>query len=249
MKPHTRAALKDFILQFALRKIKPLAGISVEELRRAFPFHDIFFRDEALIAFKLQRSIVTSLGRGFYAQVAEIIGKDLYKVVRREHPIVCTLPSAMCDTIERIVTELRLRQRQPAHASELAEVLHTTQGSLRKVPIKADLYLDDGPAGPAFIELKSPKPNLDVCAESKRKMLYFLAYTNTQGLQSARAVFALYYNPYFPKPYSWTFTRQILDMSSEVLIGADFWDFVGGPGTYDELLQILAEVKQGLRHP
>lgn len=127
------------------------------------------------------------------------------------------------------------------------EVLNATGGGLRRVPITADLYLEDGPTGPVFIELKSPKPNLDVCAESKRKMLYFLAHAQLNNIQSARAVLALYYNPFFPQHYHWPFTKQIMDMKMEVLIGGDFWNFIGGPGAYDDLLSVLAEVKQELQ--
>lgn len=247
MERTTRHRLKEFILDFAKRKIKPLQGVSIEDLRRAFPFHDLFFRDEALLAFKLQRSIVTSLGLRFYAQVARIICSDRYACILCEHTIECVLPGNMCDTIERIVTELRSGLRKPSHAVEINEVLQATTGGVRRIPIMADLYLEGGPSSPVFIELKSPKPNLDVCAESKKKMLYFLAYAHQNGMQDAKAIFALYYNPYFPKRYTWPFTQQIMDMDAEVLIGGEFWDFLGGPGTYDELLDVLAEVKKELR--
>ncbi|MFN3974665.1 MAG: TdeIII family type II restriction endonuclease [Dehalococcoidia bacterium] len=78
-------------------------------------------------------------------------------------------------------------------------------------------------------------------------MLYFLANAQQNNIRDAKAIFALYYNPYFPEHYRWPFTKQIMDMETEVLIGGEFWDFVGGPGTYDELLCILSEVKQELR--
>ncbi len=31
-------------------------------------------------------------------------------------------------------------------------------------------------------------------------------------------------------------------MKEEVLLGSEFWDLIGGKGTYDELLEIYAEV-------
>jgi hypothetical protein len=37
----------------------------------------------------------------------------------------------------------------------------------------ADLYVGDHEGGPLFMEIKSPMPNLDVCAESKKKVLLF----------------------------------------------------------------------------
>ena len=35
-----------------------------------------------------------------------------------------------------------------------------------------------------------------------------------------------------------------MDMNKQVLIAEEFWDKIGGSGTYEELLQIFAEVKQ-----
>jgi hypothetical protein len=33
-----------------------------------------------------------------------------------------------------------------------------------------------------------------------------------------------------------------MDFENEVLIGKEFWDIVGGPGTYEEILSIYQEV-------
>ena len=35
-----------------------------------------------------------------------------------------------------------------------------------------------------------------------------------------------------------------MDMDRQVLIAEEFWDKIGGQGTYEELLRILAEIKQ-----
>ena len=44
------------------------------------------------------------------------------------------------------------------------------------------------------------------------------------------------YNPYEPKPYErWTM-KGILDRDHEVLIAEELWDFLGGEGTYADLL-------------
>jgi hypothetical protein len=33
-----------------------------------------------------------------------------------------------------------------------------------------------------------------------------------------------------------------MDMEKEVLMGSELWDYIGGPGTYNELLEIIAEI-------
>lgn len=244
MQNSTKQQLTEFIETFARQRLAKVQNISIADLRRAFPFHDLFFRDQGLLAFKAQRSIVTALGKAFYPKIAGIIALDKHKDVHLEHTIVCTLPEGMSSKIEQITTELRSATRKPNHNLEMNEVVSSRGGGLRTTPIIADLYIGDFPTGPLFVEIKTPKPNLDICESSKKKMLYFLAQTHQQDIGGAKSVFALYYNPYFPQPYGWHFTEMVMDMAAEVLIGEDFWNTIGGPGTYDELLQILAEVKR-----
>jgi hypothetical protein len=51
------------------------------------------------------------------------------------------------------------------------------------------------------------------------------------------------YNPYRSREnYSHSYARQYLDMQHQVLIGEEFWDFVGGVGTYDEVICLYQEV-------
>jgi hypothetical protein len=59
MKQETIAKIKNEIIQFS-KKIVP--QFSIEELKRAFPFHSIFFTEEGLRAFKVQRTLVTRMG-------------------------------------------------------------------------------------------------------------------------------------------------------------------------------------------
>ncbi|MCX6033711.1 MAG: TdeIII family type II restriction endonuclease [Chloroflexi bacterium] len=59
-----------------------------------------------------------------------------------------------------------------------------------------------------------------------------------------RPAFARAYNPYGEnkKDYKHSFSMQYLDMENEVLLVDEFWDVVGGKGTYRELLDIYQEV-------
>jgi len=43
-------------------------------------------------------------------------------------------------------------------------------------------------------------------------------------------------NPYEPKPYQrWTL-KGMLDLTYELKVAAEFWDFLGGAGAYEDLL-------------
>jgi hypothetical protein len=93
--------------------------------------------------------------------------------------------------------------------------------------------------------VKAPKPNSDQTKVSKEKMLKLSAM-----LGSTCAYYALPYNP-FPsrETYAHSPPKRWFNMSSDevVLIGPDFWDKVGGPGTWDDLMALIDEVGGVLR--
>lgn len=55
-------------------------------------------------------------------------------------------------------------------------------------------------------------------------------------------ILAIPYNPYDPKPFQNSFIPQFFEQKKEVMVGKQFWDFLGGKGTYDDLLKIFDEV-------
>jgi hypothetical protein len=241
MKQETRVKIKEILLSF----VKSIVEVpySIEELKRAYPFHALIFPGEAIKAFKKQRTVVTKMGQQLIPRLAEIIAKDLYVEVHRDYEIVGKLDSAKIEVIDGIINALRMGKRRPDHEKEMQEILSAESDKTREVRIIADLFISDFKPGPLFFEIKSPLPNLDVCAESKKKMLLFQAIFEDKNPQ---AFFALYYNPHFPEKYKHPFTSRIMDLEKEVLIGEDMWNKLGGKGTYEELLNIIEEVNKSI---
>lgn len=124
------------------------------------------------------------------------------------------------------------------------EIQAVNSGKLREIRLIADLFIEDFSPGPLFMELKTPLPNLDICAESKRKILTFKTLYLDKNPQ---AYLGLYYNPFYPEEYKHSFTKRVMDMKREVLIGEEMWDTLGGKGTYQELLKLIEEVAKETR--
>jgi len=58
---------------------------------------------------------------------------------------------------------------------------------------------------------------------------------------------AIPYNPYEPQPYErWTL-QGLFDLNEEVVVGPEFWDMLGGKGTYEDLLNVFEETGIELR--
>jgi hypothetical protein len=64
-------------------------------------------------------------------------------------------------------------------------------------------------------------------------------------------IFGLFYNPGGEErdDYNWTIPNKIFNMLQDdcVLIGADYWNFIGGRNTYSDLLEIFSEIGESTR--
>jgi len=245
MKEKTKEEIRKLVLDFARELSVKKRDFTIGELKKAFPFHAIFFTDEAIIAFKLQRSIVTTLGMKIYPQIARIIAKDKYEKVYIDYPIEKEVPEEKANVIERIITNLRQGRVKPNFEREEAEIRKAIGGKLVKRRIIADIFIEDHEDGPSFMEVKSPRPNLDVCAESKKKMLYFRSFFENK---SPQAFIGFPYNPFVHRDkYEHNFVFRIFDFNKEVLLGEEMWDKLGGEGTFAELLDLLEELKEEVK--
>lgn len=245
MKEQTKEKIRGLVLDFTKKLSIKKRDFTIEELKKAFPFHALFFADDAIIAFKLQRSIVTTLGMKIYPEIARIIAKDRYEKVYIDHPIEKEIPEEKVNMIERIITDLRQGRVRPDFKKEDEKIKKAIKGDSIKRRIIADIFIKDHEEGPLFMEVKSPRPNLDVCAESKKKMLYFRAFFRDQKPQ---AFIGFPYNPFVHKDkYEHNFVFRIFDFDKEVLLGEEMWDKLGGKGTFDELMELLDELKEDVK--
>ena len=136
----------------------------------------------------------------------------------------------------------RNKKRQPDWEADLAYVL---EGGGEPIPVTvvADLLTEDVATGKKYaFELKAPLPNSDQTKVSKEKMLKLMAM-DEQPVEMA--YFALVYNPYGRRQdYSWSFPKRwfSLEKDRSWLIGDEFWDFLGGQGTYECFIEEIGKL-------
>lgn len=91
--------------------------------------------------------------------------------------------------------------------------------------------------------MRSPQPNKGQCLEVTQRILRIHLLLG-EPRPAAQAYYAMAYNPYGPTraEYRWSFGRQYMPFAEAVLIGHEFWDIIGGPRAYAELLDLYQEV-------
>ena len=249
MNSETRQRIKNVMEAWVVSQASAQNRFDADTIRQSYPFHQLIFSIDEIMLARTERSIVTSMGDDLYPHIALELARDRFQEVFIEYPIVGEISDAALNMIEQIVTDLRAPSRgrrdrpRPNQANELNTILDLREGDPVQHSVIADLYIGDFDGGPLFVELKTPLPNLDIAAESKRKMMYFLAIMDRRNVAGAKAFLGLTYNPFITRArYRHSFTSRIMDMENEVLIGSEFWDYIGGTGAYDELLEIVAEI-------
>ncbi len=204
------------------------------------PFLSKLIQDEEKVAaYSFIHSISTSLGMSIYEEVSKIIAKPSAQEVERNVNVGGTLSATQKQVIGKIVNELREGERSVNHQQETKEVLeaNNSNGKSQKDNRIADFYMKRNDKE-YYFEIKTVKPNIDVFTKSKQKLLEWVA----RKQQPIQAILAFPYNPYYPEPYS-RFTEQgVVEHGTEFLIAEEYWDFLGGKGTFVELLKIFDEV-------
>jgi hypothetical protein len=133
---------------------------------------------------------------------------------------------------------------RPDWDAELAYVL-AGEGPEIPVHVICDVYVEDtteSSNGRLAFELKAPLPNSDQTKVSKEKLLKLYSM---DPIQIDGAFYALPYNPYGRKEdYAWSFPARWFNMKKDrvVLIGDEFWEKLGGFGTYQAFITAVNEL-------
>jgi type II restriction enzyme len=152
--------------------------------------------------------------------------------------------------IQDIMDNLTAANQKPNKDLEYSQIQQVCQsGKVKTVkPTRVDVLLETFEGELFLFDIKTAKPNKGAFKEFKRTLLEWTACVLFQNPSAKiNSIIAIPYNPYSPKPYSrWTMAGM-LDLENELKVAEEFWDFLGGIGTYQALLDIFEKVGIELR--
>jgi len=204
------------------------------------PLYAALVPDEIFKGSHFERRFVTPFG-SVWEKLAQAVAQEYHGKSMTGYTIRGTVGKESLRRIQEILNRLehntKDKERQkPDWNSELAYV-KDGGGVPIPVSVTCDLYIENSALGKNFAaELKGPLPNSDQTKVSKEKIFKLMAMI--ERLVDG-AFFALPYNPYGKKEdYKWTIPQRWFDMKHDncVLIGDEFWNFIGGEGTYQNFI-------------
>jgi hypothetical protein len=197
--------------------------------------------------FSFVQSINTTLGTSVFEEVGKILAEPHFKHAEAQFKDLNLKVSTGAQAEIDDLTTGRSKPDKVAEIERIRKVANTGTIKTVKKP-RVDLFLIAKDDTEFYFDLKTAKPNMDEFKAHKRKMLEWAAYRlQANPKAKLKTGIAIPYNPYEPEPYQrWTLAG-LYDLPEELLVAAEFWDFLGRKGAYEELLAVFEAVGIELR--
>lgn len=213
------------------------------------PFHTRLLGKDRMALFSFIHSLNTNFGTSIFEPVAKSLAETRFKTVKTQATAGTQISEKAQRVIQDIMDNLTINGN-PNKISEIELMRKVAQeGKMNAVkPTKVDIYLENQEGKLFLFDIKTAKPNKGGFKEFKRTLLEWTACILVENPNvEIETLIAIPYNPYEPKPYSrWTMAGM-LDLDKELKVANEFWDFLGGEGAYQDLLDCFERIGVELR--
>jgi hypothetical protein len=245
MKNAIQTVIKD-LMDRVMNRVLVEDPFLVDRFHADKPLYAALVPDEIFKGAHFERRFVTPFGSAWEALAVAAAQYGLGYGVKG-HRVHGTIKEERLRRITEILNRLEHPEQgqkriKPDWNTELAYVL-AGGGEDIPVQIECDVYAEDIKTKKKYtFELKAPLPNSDQTKVSKEKLLKLYSMDPPQVDE---AYYALPYNPYGKREnYNWSFPARWFNMKVDkvVLIGNDFWEKIGGLGTYQAFINAVNEI-------
>jgi type II restriction enzyme len=216
----------------------------------SMPFHTRLLGKDRMALFSFIHSLNTNFGTSIFEPVAKALASTNFQSALSQQIAGTEISSEAHNIIQNIMDSLATANSNPDKPTEIEAIRAVCQqGQMRKVKLtKVDIKLVARDGTIYLFDIKTAKPNAGGFKEFKRTLLEWAAATLADSPSAnVQTIIAIPYNPYEPQPYNrWTM-RGMLDLDNELKVANEFWDFLGGEGAYQGLLDIFERIGIELR--
>jgi len=236
--------IKEIIIKSIRNKLK-----NYKPETKYMPFHFRLLGKDRMALFSFIHSLNTTFGTSIFEPVAETLAKNNFIEAKKQYTLGNAISKKAQTEIQNIINNLSIG-KNPNKKREVKRIKSVAnKGKMNKLKtVKVDLFLKDRKGNVYLFDIKTAKPNISNFKDFKRTLLEWIAIYLTQDTESSiNSYIAIPYNPYFPKPYErWTL-KGMLDIKNELMVGEEFWNFLGGGDVFDDLLNCFEQAGLELR--
>lgn len=208
------------------------------------PFHFRLLGKDRMALYSFIQSLNTTFGTSIFEPVAVALAKNRFQHAQSQYVLGTAISQGSQSTIQQIMNNLTTgaTPNKKAEINAIREVCQ--QGKMNQLrTVKVDLFVESKDGQIFLFDLKTVKPNISNFKDFKRTLLEWIAIVFAVNPKAeVNTLVAIPYNPYEPKPYErWTL-KGMLDLDKELKVAGEFWDFIGGEGAYQDLLDCFERV-------
>ena len=248
MKEAIQSVIKT-MMERIMNKVLVQDPFLTEEHRAKRPLYAALVPDEIFKGSHFERRFVTPFGNA-WEKLAIVAANQGLGFGESGKEIRGTINAERLRRIQEVLDKLEHPEKgtdrtRPDWEKELQYVLAGESERILPTTVICDVYVEDRRESTVkkyAFELKAPLPNSDQTKVSKEKILKLYGM---DPVQVDGAFYALPYNPYGTREnYNWAFPARWFNMKADpvVLIGNEFWEKIGGLGTYQAFIEAVNEI-------
>ena len=246
MKDAIQSVIKD-MMERVMNKVLIEDPFVKEEHKAKKPLYAALVPDEIFKGSHFERRFVTPFGSA-WERLAIVAAEKGLGHGEKGRAITGKINAERLRRIQEVLNNLEHSENgkkrvRPDWDNELKYILGGQSAEIFPVTVICDVYAEDTINNKKYsFELKAPLPNSDQTKVSKEKILKLYSM---EPCQIDGAYYALPYNPFGDRQnYSWSFPARWFDMKNDavVLIGDEFWEKIGGLGTYQTFIEAINEI-------
>ena len=243
MKDQLKAEIKSILLECLEKKIQNYDFSK----KSGNPFIDIIFGDLSNLK-SFIHSTATTLGDKYEIIARKIAESNPNFAEVKKYSLHGNISDNEKSMITDIVKDLEEDKKGSDYDKEIEKIYSSKNNGIKPTKIIIDLYLKDKKGKEYYIEMKGPDPNKKEVRAAKADLLNVVAIKKKEiPFQEFRnkvaIIFAVYYNNKKGKYSNWK-VSPMFENKKGMLIQEEFWEFIGGPGTYLDLLEIIQETRK-----
>jgi type II restriction enzyme len=214
------------------------------------PFHYRLLGKDRMALYSFIQSLNTTFGTSIYEPAAIALAEGRFAVASSQVTPHKRISSDAQTKIQEIMDQLTGAETEPNKGVEIEKIRKVCRsGQVHNVKLtKVDIWLQTFTGEIFMIDIKTAKPNITGFQAHKRTLLEWAASEMERNPNvEVHSLIGIPYNPYEPEPYQrWTI-RGMLDLKHELLVADELWDFIGGDGAYQDLLDCFEQAGIELR--